>query len=184
MLEDNRRGRAGQSSRTLSTAGRSRGLRELTEAKELRRTLLLACFDARFSWCLSRRLRNRDMPFIVVVDEYDTHPECMRSMWPGGLSRGRQRAWCRRKVQTSPEPPRGWWGCQWAVVYWDGKRADCQPRTGDDVQQRDLQRVKGPTTVTWDGLNVQHLHQPQVANWSRSRQVRASGVALLASRGP
>jgi hypothetical protein len=25
------------------------------------------------------------MPFIVVVDEYDTHPERMRSMWPRGL---------------------------------------------------------------------------------------------------
>jgi hypothetical protein len=42
-----------------------------------------------------------------------------------------------------PEPPGGWWGCQCAVGYWDGKWVDCQPRTGDDVQQRDLERVEG-----------------------------------------
>jgi predicted kinase len=78
MLEDNRRGRAGESSRTVSTAGRSKGLKELTEAKELGRTLVLACFDTRLSWCLSRRLRNRDMPFIVVVDKFDTPCESSR----------------------------------------------------------------------------------------------------------
>ena len=67
MPADSRRGQLGESCGGVATAGHSRGLRELTEAKELRRTLVLACLDARFSWCLSRRLRNRDMPFIMVV---------------------------------------------------------------------------------------------------------------------
>jgi hypothetical protein len=73
MLADKRRGQWAESSGTAAATEHSKGLRELTEAKELRRTLVLACLDARFSWCLSRRLRKRDMPFMVVDGESETH---------------------------------------------------------------------------------------------------------------
>jgi hypothetical protein len=51
-----------------------KGVKEQAEAERDRRTLLRASFDLRFSWFLSRRLRNRETPCMVMSEKVQTHP--------------------------------------------------------------------------------------------------------------
>ena len=144
MPEESRRWRVGVSSGTVLIAEGSRGLRELTEAKEFRRTFASACFDARLSWCLSRRLRNRDMPFIVVV----------AAEHPSGEDRGcGLEGFAGQAARLGSEEGADDAQARWMAV---GKRIGClgdveglPAKRGDDVHQEDMRRVKGPQRETF-----------------------------------
>lgn len=63
-----------QQDNTVSFAKDSARLDDLTGEKKPRRTLWMF-LAARFSWCLSRLLRKRETPFMMLAGEGDAHPE-------------------------------------------------------------------------------------------------------------
>lgn len=71
--EDSHSERSCETRDAVSLAKGSRGLVESTEVTEVKRTLCWAFLAARFSWCLSRRLRNRETPFMLAAGSRDTH---------------------------------------------------------------------------------------------------------------